>query len=44
LGSQKYVYFGKEYHLKDVKTPADIEVESIKQIFDENGFNVIIGG
>lgn len=44
LGSQKYVYFGKDYKLKDLKTPQDEEVEGIRRMFEENGFNAVIGG
>jgi pyruvate formate lyase activating enzyme len=44
LGSQKYVYFGKDYKLKDLKAPQDEEVEDIRQLFEKSGINVTIGG
>lgn len=44
LGSQKYANYGKDYQLQNLKAPADIEVESIRLLFEKSGFNVTIGG
>ena len=44
LGSQKYEYLDREYQLKHLKSPADKEVESIKQIFEDHGIKATVGG
>lgn len=44
FGKQKYEYLGREYELENLRTPTDEEMESIKQMFEENGINAFIGG
>lgn len=43
-GSKKYEYIDKEYSLKNVKSPSDEEVNSIKQKLEKRGLKVNIGG
>lgn len=44
LGSQKYEYLGRKYKLRNLKPPADNEVESIRQLFAKHGIKATIGG
>jgi pyruvate formate lyase activating enzyme len=42
--SEKYKRVGKEYKLKNVQPPTKNEIEKIKELFEQEGLNVRIGG
>lgn len=43
-GSSKYKSIGKDYALQDLEISPTEEINKIKNLFQENGFEVIIGG
>ncbi|MFD3157852.1 [formate-C-acetyltransferase]-activating enzyme [Haloimpatiens sp. FM7330] len=43
-GSNKYEYLGKNYTLKDIKTPTDKEINDIKDKMEKSGLKVVVGG
>ncbi len=44
LGLSKYAALGRNYMLKDIKTPSDEHMQNIKKQFERYGFEVNIGG
>lgn len=44
LGKEKYKQLNKKYDLKELKTPKEVHVKTLKEIIENHGIKCVIGG